>query len=67
MKAKELRELSDEDLVQKLAQLRREQYDLENAIKLSQATKDRHLIPQNRKEIARILTIQTERGNSNAS
>ena len=60
MKAKELRALSDEDLVKKLTESRKELFDLrfqsatgalENSARLRAA----------KREIARILTVQFER------
>ena len=54
MKARELRDLSDEELVRRLAESRENLFNLDATSRLSLAKHD----------IARILTIQAERKNS---
>jgi len=60
LKAQELRNESDEELVIKLEQLRKEVFQLRGQ-KLDSKTQKTHLICQKRKEIARILTVRKER------
>lgn len=60
LKARELRNESDEELGTKLEQLRREVFQLRSP-KLDSKTQKTHLIGQKRKEIARILTVKRER------
>ena len=60
MKAKELRELTDEELNQKLISLKEELFNLRKAVYTATLEKP-HRIRQIRKDIARILTILNER------
>jgi len=60
MKAKELRELTDEELKQKLTSLKEELFNLRKSIYTATLEKP-HRIREIRKDIARILTILNER------
>jgi len=60
LKAQELRNESDEELLTKLSVLRAEIFQLRSQ-KLDSKTQKTHLIGQKSKEIARILTVQRER------
>lgn len=60
MKAKQLRELSDEDLVVKLRETRRELFNLRFQHATGQLD-DPHKLSMTRREIARLLTIKQER------
>ena len=60
LKAQEFRSESVEELGSKLAVLRKEIFQLRSQ-KLDSKTQKTHLIGQKRKEIARILTVMTER------
>ena len=60
LKAKDLRNESEEELERKLEDLQKEIYDLRSQ-QLDKKTQKTHLISQKRKEIARILTIRSER------
>lgn len=60
MKAKELRSLSDQELIQKEKELRQELYKL-NQARFSGRVEKPHLFSQIKKDIARILTILNER------
>ncbi|MCM8798879.1 MAG: 50S ribosomal protein L29 [Candidatus Omnitrophica bacterium] len=64
MKAKELRELTSEELKQKLFSLREELFNLRKAIATAKLEKP-HRIRQIRKDIARILTVFQEREKEN--
>lgn len=60
MKAEELRELSDKDLVEKLNELKTELFNLRFEHATGQLTNVREL-NATRKSIARVMTIQRER------
>ncbi len=60
MKAKQLRELSDEDLAVKLRDTRRELFNLRFQHATGQLD-DPHKLSVTRREIARLLTLQQER------
>jgi len=60
LKAKQLRELSDEDLVVKLRETRRELFNLRFQHATGQLD-DPHKLSMTRREIARLLTIKQER------
>jgi large subunit ribosomal protein L29 len=60
LKARDLRNDSEEELGTKLEQLRREIFQLKGQ-RLDSKTQKTHLIGQKRKEIARILTVKKER------
>ena len=60
MKAKQARELSDEDLVVQLRDRRRELFNLRFQHATGQLD-DPHKLSITRREIARLLTIQNER------
>lgn len=60
LKAKSLRDESDDELLVKLEALRNEIYQLRSQ-KLESKSSQSHLVGQKRKEIARILTVQSER------
>jgi len=60
MQANELRELSDVELVEKLAQHKKELFNLRFQNVTGQLDNVR-LLNQTRKDIARVLTIQRER------
>lgn len=60
MKAKQLRELSDEDLAVKLRETRRELFNLRFQHATGQLD-DPHKLSMTRREIARLLTIKQER------
>ena len=60
MKAKQLRELSDEDLAVKLRETRRELFNLRFQHATGQLD-DPHRLSLTRREIARLLTIRQER------
>jgi len=60
MKASELRELSTQELHDKLETLRRENYNLRYR-SVVESIEDNSIFKKNRKDIARILTILNER------
>ncbi|MCS7007002.1 MAG: 50S ribosomal protein L29 [Thermoleophilia bacterium] len=60
MRAKDVRALSDEDLERKLAETRKELFDLRFQ-RATGALENSARIRQAKREIARILTIQNER------
>lgn len=60
MKAKQLRELSDEDLVVKLREARRELFNLRFQHATGQLD-DPHKLSFTRRDIARLLTMMQER------
>lgn len=66
MKAKELKELTREELTQKLAGLREELFNLGRSRYTTKLEKP-HRIKQTRKDIARILTILKERKEDNVA
>ena len=59
-KAKELRELSEPELDERVASLRKEAYDLLQKKKVGQLDRP-HRFRQIRREIAQILTVKNER------
>jgi large subunit ribosomal protein L29 len=60
LKARDLRNESEEELETKLQQLRREIFELRSQ-KLDSRSQKTHEIGQKRKEIARVLTVKKER------
>lgn len=60
LKSEEIRNESEEELNVRLSALRKDIFNLRSEL-LENKTKQTHLIGQKKKEIARILTIQTER------
>ncbi len=60
MKIKEIRELSSEELTVELERLRRHLFDL-RAQSVTEKLEDTSMITKARRDIARILTVQTER------
>lgn len=60
-KAKDLRDLTDEELEVTMADLHKQRFELLNAIKTSKGSKENHLIPDLRRDIARVKTVQRER------
>jgi large subunit ribosomal protein L29 len=63
VKATELRELSDEDLAKKLAELREELFNLRFQ-DATGALDNTARLAQTKREIARVLTVQNERASS---
>ena len=63
MNARELRELSDDELVKKLAELREELFNLRFQ-DATGALDNTARLAQTKREIARILTVQNERASS---
>lgn len=61
MKAKELRDLSDEELALQAAQMRRERFELLNEFKQTKKIEGAHRLRVIRRSIARVLTIQKQR------
>ncbi|CAL1241218.1 50S ribosomal protein L29 [Candidatus Methylocalor cossyra] len=61
MKAADLRQKTDAELMELLVDCYREQFNLRMQKAIGQLSKV-HQIPQNRRRIARIYTILTERG-----
>ena len=66
MEAKELRNLTPEELKQKLTSLKEELFSL-TATRYTAKLEKPHRIGQIRKDVARILTISRERERQNAS
>lgn len=60
MKIKEIRDLTDEELVTELERLRRHLFDV-RAQAVTEKLEDTTQIHKTRREIARILTVQNER------
>lgn len=60
MKARQLRELSDEELRQKLNELENKLFNYRTQVKLGRLDKP-HLIRETRRDIAKIKTIINER------
>jgi large subunit ribosomal protein L29 len=60
LKANEIRNQSDDELILKVLELRKEIFDLRSQHMDSKSQKT-HLIRQKRKEVARILTCQNEK------
>ena len=67
MKAKELRDLSIEELELKQTEFRKEIYALLNEFKMSKNSEGAHRIPQLRRDIARILTVLNEKKRAQVS
>ena len=63
MKAREVRELSDDELAKKLAELREELFNLRFQ-DATGALDNTARLAQTKREIARILTVQNERASS---
>jgi large subunit ribosomal protein L29 len=63
VKATELRELSDEELAKKLAELREELFNLRFQ-DATGALDNTARLAQTKREIARVLTVQNERASS---
>ena len=63
MKAREVRELSDDELAKKLAELREELFNLRFQ-DATGALDNTARLTQTKREIARILTLQNERASS---
>lgn len=60
LKASQLREMTDEELIQKRGALKKELYDLRHQAKMGRVEKP-HRMSQARREVARIETILNER------
>jgi len=60
MKITEIRELTDEELVTELDRLRRHQFDV-RAQAVTEKLEDPSMVTKAKRDIARILTVQTER------
>jgi ribosomal protein L29 len=60
-KAQEFRAMSDEELESKVYDLRRDTFALKNAVSSSNKDVKPYQIQQKRRDVARILTIQSER------
>ena len=61
MKASQLRDMTDDELIHKKGALKRELFDLRHEVSMGRVDKP-HRLSQARKEIARIETIVKERG-----
>lgn len=61
LKSKELRDQSLEELEARLSDSRKSLFELINAVKFTKKAEKPHLIPQTKKEIARLLTVITEK------
>ncbi len=61
MKAKELRELSSEDLKKQVQDLSRELYNLKNQLKVEKKEVKLHLLREKKKIRARALTVLREK------
>jgi large subunit ribosomal protein L29 len=61
MKTKELRQFSDEELNQTLAKFKRQNFELQTEYELSHKIERPHRLRENRRTIARILSIKRER------
>lgn len=57
MKAQELRDLSIDELMAKQVEVKVELFELVNELKVSKKLEKPHLVPQLRRDIARIKTI----------
>jgi large subunit ribosomal protein L29 len=66
MKIKEIRNLTDEELVAELERLRRHLFDL-RAQAVTEKLEDSTLILKTRRDIARILTVQTQRAGASTT
>ena len=62
LKASELREMSDEELLDKLVELRRELLRLRALSKRGTIGKESGVVKHVRRDIARVLTVLRERG-----
>lgn len=62
MKIAEIRQLSDEELKNEVVRLRRHVFDL-HAQAVTEKLEDPSMITRAKRDIARILTVQTERAN----
>lgn len=60
-KAEEFRSMSDEELESKVYDLRREAFEMKNAVSQSNKDVKPYQIQQKRRDVARILTIQSQR------
>lgn len=60
-KAEEFRAMSDEELESKVYDLRKEGFEMKNAVSLSNKDVKPYQIQQKRRDVARILTIQSQR------
>ncbi|CDZ80470.1 50S ribosomal protein L29 [Candidatus Rubidus massiliensis] len=60
-KAKDLRDLSSEELENSCQEARKELFQLVNENKMNKKTEKPHLIREKKKEIARMLTIMHEK------
>ncbi len=61
LKAKDLRDKSDEELQMALEDTQKELYKLKDERKLTKKLDKPHLLRTKQKDIARILTVQTEK------
>ncbi len=61
MKAKELRNESDEQLLSMIQDREKELFDMKNELALTHKMEKSHLAREKRRDIARILTILRER------
>lgn len=61
MKAKDFRDQSLEELDATLNETRRKLFDLKNQFKAKKNREKPHNVKQTRKDIARLLTVQTEK------
>jgi len=67
LKIKQIKEMKDEELKKKLDELRLELLKEQGNVKMGRPTKNPGRIKELRKAIARVLTVQNERGkNKNA-
>lgn len=66
MKAKELRGLADEALQEELAKNRRELLELRCQVAMGEGIRP-HRIKETRRDIARILTVMTERAKARSA
>tara|TARA_B100000315_G_C14116018_1_gene380332 strand:- start:305 stop:526 length:222 start_codon:yes stop_codon:yes gene_type:complete len=65
MKPDEVRELTNEDIQEKVTALKKQLFDVRVQVRLGQVQKG-HELKKIRRDIARFLTIQQERGNQSA-
>ncbi len=65
MKAKEIRQLSDEELASELERLRRHLFDLRSQA-VTEKLEDPSMLTRTKRDIARILTVQRQRALSGA-
>lgn len=61
MKAKEMREKSTEELEARVEEIGKELYELKTRLSMEKKLDQPHLIPQKRRERARIMTVLTEK------